>query len=231
MPTTRHENKTFLLTSARPTQAYMTYLGLGPNELHGQHWPEPQSQQRTDATSTGGMFFTEFTTPQWTQLDNKPRSVGIMDVLDGTSNTAMFAEVKRGLFGGSQASAILASTSAERCRQRHEAATLAATGKCIGNPATILARCIATQVCSTFDRSPSRASTRTQSSQQQHDRLHRFDKRSCFVSQFSSWNVNVGYADGSVRVANSSISCPSGRTLCSARRWHSHSPRNRLPGN
>jgi prepilin-type N-terminal cleavage/methylation domain-containing protein/prepilin-type processing-associated H-X9-DG protein len=44
----------------------------------------------------GGIFFCEFTTAQYNTLGNKPRSVNITDIADGTSNTAMFSEIKRG---------------------------------------------------------------------------------------------------------------------------------------
>ena len=50
--------------------------------------------------ATNGVFFVEFTLTQWNTLGNKPRSVRINDVKDGTSNTAMWAEIKRGLREG-----------------------------------------------------------------------------------------------------------------------------------
>ena len=50
--------------------------------------------------ATNGVFFVEFTSTQWNSLNNKPRSVRITDVTDGTSSTAMFAEIKRGLRQG-----------------------------------------------------------------------------------------------------------------------------------
>jgi prepilin-type processing-associated H-X9-DG protein len=48
------------------------------------------------------MFFVEFTTTQWQQTLNRPRSVKMTGVTDGTSNTALFAEVRRGVYGGSR---------------------------------------------------------------------------------------------------------------------------------
>jgi prepilin-type N-terminal cleavage/methylation domain-containing protein/prepilin-type processing-associated H-X9-DG protein len=60
--------------------------------------PCPTSQD----AATGGVFFVEFTNTQWNTLLNKPRTVKISGISDGTSNTAMWAEVRRGVFAGSQ---------------------------------------------------------------------------------------------------------------------------------
>jgi prepilin-type N-terminal cleavage/methylation domain-containing protein/prepilin-type processing-associated H-X9-DG protein len=60
--------------------------------------PCPTSQD----PATGGVFFVEFSNTQWNTLLNRPRAVKITTIPDGTSNTAMWAEVKRGVFAGSQ---------------------------------------------------------------------------------------------------------------------------------
>lgn len=52
--------------------------------------------------TTGGLFYVEFTSTQWKTLLNRPGAVKIGDVSDGTSNTAMFAEIKRGNFAGTR---------------------------------------------------------------------------------------------------------------------------------
>src|SRR5581483_3130965 len=54
--------------------------------------------------STGGVFFVEFTNVQWGTLLNRPRTVKITGIPDGTSNTAMWSEVRRGVVAGSQSS-------------------------------------------------------------------------------------------------------------------------------
>jgi prepilin-type N-terminal cleavage/methylation domain-containing protein/prepilin-type processing-associated H-X9-DG protein len=59
-----------------------------------------QNEPTNQNDATNGMFFVEFTSTQWNTLGNKPRSVRIANVADGTSNTAMFAEIKRGLRQG-----------------------------------------------------------------------------------------------------------------------------------
>jgi prepilin-type N-terminal cleavage/methylation domain-containing protein/prepilin-type processing-associated H-X9-DG protein len=46
--------------------------------------------------SVGGVFFVEFTNTQFNMLGNHPRCVRMTDVTDGRSNTAMFAEIRRG---------------------------------------------------------------------------------------------------------------------------------------
>jgi prepilin-type N-terminal cleavage/methylation domain-containing protein/prepilin-type processing-associated H-X9-DG protein len=51
--------------------------------------------------ATGGIFSVEFTTAQW-RSGNQPKGVTHGGISDGTSNTAMFAEIRRGNFAGSQ---------------------------------------------------------------------------------------------------------------------------------
>jgi prepilin-type N-terminal cleavage/methylation domain-containing protein/prepilin-type processing-associated H-X9-DG protein len=46
--------------------------------------------------NVGGVVFLEFTNTQFNTLGNRPRTVKILGVTDGTSNTAMAAEIKRG---------------------------------------------------------------------------------------------------------------------------------------
>jgi prepilin-type N-terminal cleavage/methylation domain-containing protein/prepilin-type processing-associated H-X9-DG protein len=60
--------------------------------------PCPTSQD----ASTGGIFFVEFTNAQWNTLLNRPRTVKITAIPDGTSNTAMWSEVRRGIVADSQ---------------------------------------------------------------------------------------------------------------------------------
>ncbi|HEY1379639.1 MAG TPA: DUF1559 domain-containing protein [Gemmataceae bacterium] len=59
-----------------------------------------QNNPTVQDPKTSGVFFVEFSSTQWNQLGNKPRSVKIQDITDGTSNTAMFSEIKRGLRRG-----------------------------------------------------------------------------------------------------------------------------------
>jgi prepilin-type N-terminal cleavage/methylation domain-containing protein/prepilin-type processing-associated H-X9-DG protein len=46
--------------------------------------------------SVGGVVWQEFTSTQFNTLKNNPGTVRIADITDGTSNTAMFSEIKRG---------------------------------------------------------------------------------------------------------------------------------------
>jgi prepilin-type processing-associated H-X9-DG protein len=70
------------------------------------NWPNPNNADANAISATaavaGGMFFTEFTTNQWGVLLNRPRSVKMKMIQDGTSNTAMWGEIKRGFGSGSQ---------------------------------------------------------------------------------------------------------------------------------
>ena len=52
---------------------------------------------------TGGIFFVEFTNTEWNN-GNRSGAVRIADVTDGTSNTAMFAEIRRGNLAGGHVS-------------------------------------------------------------------------------------------------------------------------------
>jgi prepilin-type N-terminal cleavage/methylation domain-containing protein/prepilin-type processing-associated H-X9-DG protein len=57
--------------------------------------PTPYSSGVPSNPNTSGMFYVEFTSVQVNQKGNKPGTVKIGDVSDGTSNTAMYSEIKR----------------------------------------------------------------------------------------------------------------------------------------
>lgn len=46
--------------------------------------------------NVGGVVFLEFTNAQFNTYGNRPRTVKLLGITDGTSNTAMSAEIKRG---------------------------------------------------------------------------------------------------------------------------------------
>jgi prepilin-type N-terminal cleavage/methylation domain-containing protein/prepilin-type processing-associated H-X9-DG protein len=48
--------------------------------------------------TVGGVVFLEFTNTQFNTKGNNPGTVAIADITDGTSNTAMFSEIKKGNF-------------------------------------------------------------------------------------------------------------------------------------
>ncbi len=52
---------------------------------------------------TGGIFYVEFTNTQWSH-GNRSGAVRIADISDGTSNTAMFSEIRRGNLAGGKTS-------------------------------------------------------------------------------------------------------------------------------
>jgi prepilin-type N-terminal cleavage/methylation domain-containing protein/prepilin-type processing-associated H-X9-DG protein len=102
----RIQDVPFYLCPSDPSQGSISTSGVDSagNAITGQYgrcnymastgWnPNPTNQQ----PDTGGVFFVEFTNPQWKTLLNKPRSVTIAAVTDGMSNTAMWSEIKRGV--------------------------------------------------------------------------------------------------------------------------------------
>jgi prepilin-type processing-associated H-X9-DG protein len=57
--------------------------------------PTPFSSKDPSNPASSGVFYVEFTSVQVNVKSNRPGAVGIMDIADGTSNTAMFSEIKR----------------------------------------------------------------------------------------------------------------------------------------
>jgi prepilin-type N-terminal cleavage/methylation domain-containing protein/prepilin-type processing-associated H-X9-DG protein len=95
--------------------------------------PCPTNQDGT----TGGVFFVEFTNVQWGTLLNRPRTVSISGITDGTSNTAMWAEVKRGFVAGSQSSGYSPPLVSWDVASVSSASSLTASPNCNRSPAQI----------------------------------------------------------------------------------------------
>ncbi len=175
---------------------YMASIGRNPN---------PTNQDGT----TGGIFFVEFTSTQWVAQLNKPRTVKISGVTDGTSNTAMWAEVKRGLVAASQSSAYspslvawdIASASAS------DASSLTPTGNCAMNPAAFTTgtvyRYSGLEYCRSF------AFTSFYSHQKPpNSPIMDCSDLNSYTGAARSWHsggVNVCYCDGSVHFISNSI--------------------------
>jgi prepilin-type processing-associated H-X9-DG protein len=53
------------------------------------------------AGDVGGIVFQEFTNTQFNTLNNIPRTIRFADITDGASNTAVWAEIRRGNSAGS----------------------------------------------------------------------------------------------------------------------------------
>jgi len=82
-------------TTGSPAYGRSNYFGnIGRVAQPASPWDS--TNQAAMNGSWNGIFFVELTSHQWNDLGNKPRRVKIMDVADGTSNTAMFAETLRG---------------------------------------------------------------------------------------------------------------------------------------
>jgi prepilin-type N-terminal cleavage/methylation domain-containing protein/prepilin-type processing-associated H-X9-DG protein len=95
--------------------------------------PCPTNQDGT----TGGVFFVEFTNTQWGTLLNRPRTVKIGGITDGTSNTAMWSEVRRGLVAASQSANYSPSLVPWDIVGVGDASPLLPTGKCAAAPSAI----------------------------------------------------------------------------------------------
>jgi prepilin-type N-terminal cleavage/methylation domain-containing protein/prepilin-type processing-associated H-X9-DG protein len=93
----------YLCPSENSTAAFSNPLGTYGrcNYQASIGWNPSPTSGLSDPT-TGGVFFVEFTNTQWNTMLNRPRAAHIGDITDGTSNTAMWSEIKRGVFAGSQ---------------------------------------------------------------------------------------------------------------------------------
>jgi prepilin-type N-terminal cleavage/methylation domain-containing protein/prepilin-type processing-associated H-X9-DG protein len=103
---------------------YMASLGKNPN---------PTNRN----ADTGGIFFVEFTNPQWHTLLNHPRTVTISGVSDGTSNTAMWSEIKRGVYAGSQSMMYGPPLVPWDIASVSDASALVPAGTCAADPASV----------------------------------------------------------------------------------------------
>src|SRR5204863_750709 len=99
----RQQDVPFYLCPSDPSGGYRAIDNNGPAygrcnymaSIGRQAQPTPFSSTQPSDPNSSGLFYVEFTSVQVSRKANKPGAVRIVDVVDGLSNTAMFAEIKR----------------------------------------------------------------------------------------------------------------------------------------
>jgi prepilin-type N-terminal cleavage/methylation domain-containing protein/prepilin-type processing-associated H-X9-DG protein len=163
---------------------------------------------------TGGVFFVEFTNTQWGTLLNKPRAVKISGIIDGTSNTAMWAEIKRGNVAATQSSGYSPPLTAWDVVNSADADKLDPTGTCAALPSATTGtvyRYPGLQYCRSFAFTSFYCHQKPPNSP-----IIDCTNLNCYTGAARSWHnggVNVAFCDGSVRFITDSIDVATWRNL------------------
>jgi prepilin-type N-terminal cleavage/methylation domain-containing protein/prepilin-type processing-associated H-X9-DG protein len=181
---------------------YMGSLGKNPN---------PTNQDG----STGGIFFVEFTNTQWRTLLNRPRTVELRTITDGTSNTAMWAEVKRGLVAASQSGNYSPGLVPWDVASVSDATPLVPTGLCAADPATVTSGTVYRYAGLEYSRSFAFTSFYSHTKGPNAATLDCTDLNSYHgaARSYHSGGVNACFCDGSVRFISNSIDLATWRAV------------------
>jgi prepilin-type N-terminal cleavage/methylation domain-containing protein/prepilin-type processing-associated H-X9-DG protein len=165
--------------------------------------------------STGGIFFVEFTTTQWQTLLNRPRTVKITTIPDGTSNTAMWSEVRRGLVASSQSSNYSPSLVPWDIAGVSDASSLIPKGNCAASPAAITSgtvyRYAGLEYCRSFAWTSFYCHQKPPNSP-----IMDCSDLNCYTGaarSYHSGGVNVCFCDGSVHFITDSIDATTWQNL------------------
>ena len=157
-----------------------------------------------------GLFYTDTTKAQWVLHLNKGRAVAMNEILDGTSNTAIFAEVKRGFAAGSQGSNYNPPLESHDIIHADQATVTAAvpTGKCAAAPATLTSGTIFRYGGLQYHRSFAFTSFYSHTKTPNAKTVDCTDLAAVHLTarSYHPGVVNVGFSDGAVKLVNSTIS-------------------------
>ena len=197
------------LCPSDPSQAFATPTPFGRCNYMasvGQN-SQPSKGGGGFVEARSGMFFGELGNPQWANLSNRPRGVKINETLDGTSNTAMFAEIKRGLAGGSQTGTFTPGVESHDLVQVPNAQAVPPIATCMQTPAATTGGTLFRYAGLQYHRAFSFTSFYTHTKVPNAKTVDCSDTASGHIAarSYHPGVVNVGFSDGSVKLINSSI--------------------------
>jgi prepilin-type N-terminal cleavage/methylation domain-containing protein/prepilin-type processing-associated H-X9-DG protein len=167
----------------------------------------------------GGVFNVIPTTTQWQKYANRPPGVRILEVRDGTSNTAMFAEIKRGLFAGSQSGgyspALVPQDSFQPASAVNTADPTTPPAACAANPATVTSGTVFRYPGLQYYRSAMITSFYTHTKPPNNLTIDCWDLNSGHATarSYHPGGVHVGFCDGSVRFITEGIDLATWKNL------------------